>query len=176
MGKLTLVIGGARSGKSRYAVELARSVGDGVVFVATCVVEDAEMRERVERHHRSRPCTWKTVEEPHDVAAALQRVGAEADVVVVDCLTLLVSNLMAAGLNDEQVEEQATAIVATARRVDCHTILVSNDVGCGVVPDNALARRFRDLAGRVNQLVAAAAVEVVMLVAGVPVAIKGDGK
>lgn len=183
MALLTLVTGGARSGKSRWAEELARRQGEPVLYVATARVEDPEMAERVRRHRATRPATWETVECPLDAAAALREHGRRARAVLVDCLTLLVSNLLeqasraAGGVVARGVEEavlsQVEALADAGAALPARVIVVTNEVGSGLVPLSPVARRFRDLAGLANQLLAARAAEVYWLVAGIPVRIKG---
>ena len=177
MAALTFVLGGARSGKSRHAQELAeRAVGrdgGGVLYVATAAAGDGEMAARIARHRASRPAGWTTVEEPLRVSAAVARAGAGTGAILVDCLTLLVSNLLLAheAEGDEAAEAavlaEVGALLAAARAAAAErVILVANEVGLGVVPAYPLGRAFRDAAGRVNQLVAREADEVHFLVAG----------
>ncbi len=177
---LILVTGGSRSGKSRFALQTAMRFPEPRVFLATAQAFDDEMKARIEEHRRSRPAGWSTVEEPREVTRALRGVLQRAGTVVVDCLTLWISNLI---LEDQGFDEQAAAAAAreladaaaetACARSACAVIVVTNEVGSGVVPDNALARRFRDCAGRANQVLAAAAEEVHFLVSGIPLAIKG---
>lgn len=171
MAGLTFVLGGARSGKSRFAARLAARA-ERVVFVATAEPLDAEMRSRIARHRRSRPRSWRTVEAPRGLAAAIAALRGR-ELVLVDCLTLYVSNLVCAGADEERVlADIRRALRALARR-RADAILVANEVGLGIVPASPLARRFRDLAGLVNQEVAAAADRVYIVHAGIPVRIKG---
>jgi adenosylcobinamide kinase/adenosylcobinamide-phosphate guanylyltransferase len=169
-----LVLGGARAGKSTFAVARARAVaGDGgrVAFVATAEAGDGEMTARIARHRTERPAHWDTVESPRALVDALVRLRSVADVVVVDCLTLWVANLL-----DRSDDELAAEIGRLAEEVDrpaFELILVSNEVGLGVHPETALGRRYRDALGRLNQAVAQAAMEVVLLVAGCPLWLKG---
>lgn len=167
-----LVIGGCRSGKSREALRLAAAVAGRRVFVATCVPLDEEMRTRVQRHRQERDDTWITVEEPVDLDGVLARRDAPDRVLLVDCLTLWTGNLLAAGRTDEEIEARAGGLADRVGAARGHVILVTNEVGGGIVPENALARRFRDLAGLVNQRIAAACDRVVWMVAGIPVTIK----
>ena len=171
MGRLTLITGGARSGKSRHAVRLAKVAagGAGVAFVATCVPQDDEMRERVKKHKKARPPGWLTLEEPERPSEAVKR--ADAEVVIVDCITLLVSNLLLAGKEDKVMQE-VSALAAAASEVGRAAFVVTNEVGCGIVPADALTRRFRDLCGEANQLLAERADEVVMMVCGLPLRLK----
>ena len=167
-----LVIGGCRSGKSRQALELARAGEGRRLFVATCVPYDAEMIARVARHRAERDDSWQTLEEPLDLPGVLSRQDAMDRVILVDCLTLWTSNLMAAGLDDAEIEARAGDLARLLAAAKGRVILVSNEVGGGIVPENKVARRFRDLAGLVNQRIAAACHRVVWMVAGIGVTIK----
>jgi adenosylcobinamide kinase/adenosylcobinamide-phosphate guanylyltransferase len=183
---LTLVLGGARSGKSDFAVELALRTGGPVLFVATAEPGDEEMRARIEAHRRQRPRSWRVLEAPRGVGYLLTaEYGGEATVLV-DCVTMLVSNVLLASLPASGafgVAEAKTALDAVRREIGklldameyhpARYILVSNEVGLGVVPDNALARLYRDALGWANRLLAARADEVYLLVAGIPVRVKG---
>ena len=162
-----LIGGGSRSGKSRYALELAQQRGARrPMFLATAQALDGEMAERIRKHREERGDGFVTLEEPFELAAAL-RALPDCDTVVVDCLTLWVSNLMLAGRGIPTEE-----LIAAARATAATVVFVSNEVGCGIVPENALARQFRDLAGALNQRVAAAADEVYWMVFGIPVKVK----
>jgi adenosylcobinamide kinase/adenosylcobinamide-phosphate guanylyltransferase len=173
---LTLILGGARSGKSRFA-QSQFSPGARVVYVATARIGDDEMRARVERHRADRPSAWRTIEEPVALAAAIHRASLDAGSILADCLTVWLANLCWEHRDrpDAEIERiafaEVDAIAATAAGT-CQIVLVSNDVGGGIVPDNPLARRFRDLQGLVNQRVAAAAGRVFLTVAGIPLQIK----
>jgi len=168
-GTFTLITGGARSSKSSYAEALARASGAPVLFVATAEAGDDDMRERIRRHRASRPPEWQTLEEPLSVAVAL-RAHNPSGVVLLDCITLLVSNLLLAG---RPVQPEIQALVDWQRSSEAMLIAVTNEVGLGIVPENALARRYRDELGLANQTLAAAAGQVVLMVAGLPLAIKG---
>ena len=174
MGRLILITGGARSGKSSFAVETAKRLGGKVAFVATCEPRDDEMGARVREHAKKRPPEWSTVVEERDVAFVLRELEGDCNVAVVDCITLLVSNLLLAGKSDEEVIREVRAIADAAGRAGFTTIVVSNEVGSGVVPENRLGRRFRDVAGTANQVVAGRADEVFLTVSGLPLKIKGD--
>jgi adenosylcobinamide kinase/adenosylcobinamide-phosphate guanylyltransferase len=165
-----LILGGARSGKSRFAVESHRAHAH-VSFLATAQPHDADMAARIARHRAERPAHWGTVEEPYDLVPRLR--AADADVVIVDCLTLWVSNLMLRGDADEWIVKQGEELAAVLSLRERDVTLVSNEVGEGVHPPTAEGRRFRDLLGMVNQRVAAAADRVVLMVAGVPLVVKG---
>ena len=171
MANVTLVLGGARSGKSGYAQRAAEAwaarTSADLVFIATAEALDAEMGERIARHRGERDGRWRTVEAPRDLAQALHGLQA-GEVAVVDCLTLWLSNR----LLDETLQGAAEALLAAVGACRAPLWLVSNEVGQGVVPDNALARRFRDEAGRLNQTVAAAADCAVLLTAGLPLVLK----
>jgi adenosylcobinamide kinase/adenosylcobinamide-phosphate guanylyltransferase len=173
---LTLILGGARSGKSRLAEQLAASAGR-IVYVATAQAgDDPEMVERIERHRARRPAAWQTIEEPLALADAVERAAKDADAVLVDCLTIWLSNLFYELRNGthEQVVEAARAeigrIHAAARC--CHVILISNEVGCATIPERAITRAFRDTQGLLNQWTAEAADEVIFTVAGLPLYLK----
>jgi adenosylcobinamide kinase/adenosylcobinamide-phosphate guanylyltransferase len=162
---LTLLLGGARSGKSALAQRLAGRWDGPVTVVVTGQARDAEMAERIARHRAARPAGWETVEEPLELAAALAAASTDT-CVVVDCLTLWVSNLLERGLTDAGVEARARAAAATAAARAAATVAVSNEVGSGIVPAEPLARRYRDLLGQVNAVWVAAADRALLLVAG----------
>ncbi len=179
MGRLVLILGGARSGKSHFAEQLARERGgDRVLFVATAEVRDEEMRARVEKHRRERPAAWRTVEAPRGVGQALRREVHDAAVALVDCMTLLVANVMGdapdpfAEAIAAQVQAEVDALIAAAQAGPAEVIVVSNEVGLGLVPANPLGRAYRDLLGQANQALARAADEVYFLVAGIPIRVK----
>jgi adenosylcobinamide kinase / adenosylcobinamide-phosphate guanylyltransferase len=160
---LTLLLGGARSGKSALALRLATETGRDVVFVATGEARDAEMADRIARHRAERPAHWRTIEEPVALRQALEEAPPET-CVVVDCLSLWVANLLERG--DGDVEEQAATAAAAAAARTARTIVVTNEVGLGIVPATALGRAYRDVLGRVNALWADAAAESLLVVAG----------
>jgi adenosylcobinamide kinase/adenosylcobinamide-phosphate guanylyltransferase len=168
---VTLVLGGARSGKSSFAESLIAAAPKPWVFLATGQAGDAEMATRIRHHRERRGEGWITIEEPLDLTGALHRAAGEGGAVLVDCLTLWVSNLMAAS-RDVAVETarlgDSLPVIATP------IVFVANEVGLGIVPDNALARAFRDEAGRVNQAVAAAATRVYFVAAGLPLVMKDE--
>ena len=174
--KLILVTGGARSGKSRFAEKLAREGGERRFYIATAPVFDAEMAERVARHKALRAKdSWQTIEEETDLVSALSRAAAQgAETILVDCLTLWINNLL---YRDEKLSEEAFASVCgkvldRARELPAQVVMVISEVGLGLVPENALSRRFRDLSGRCAQLAAERADEVYFLIAGIPQRIK----
>lgn len=161
---LTVLIGGARSGKSSLALRLAADSGE-VVFIATAEARDEEMAERIERHRRERPSGWRVVEEPVALRGAVEAAPPTA-CVVVDCLSLWVSNLVDAGWADDAVEAESEKTARAAADRPGPTVVVSNEVGLGVVPATPLGRRYRDLLGHVNAIFAAAAAEALFVVAG----------
>ncbi|MGH6833338.1 MAG: bifunctional adenosylcobinamide kinase/adenosylcobinamide-phosphate guanylyltransferase [Methyloceanibacter sp.] len=165
---VTLVLGGARSGKSRYGEWLIATYPKPWLYIATAEAKDAEMAERIAAHKARREAGWQTVEAPHELPEALA-AAPEGSAVLVDCLTLWLSNLMLGAFDVEKMTSKFEQ--ALSARVG-PTVLVSNEVGLGIVPDNALARRFRDAQGTLNQRLAAQAARVIMMVAGVPVAVK----
>ena len=173
---LIYVTGGARSGKSRFAEARAQQLGGGqlgdggVTYLATAQAFDAEMEARIGRHRSDRPAAWHTIEEPLDVARALQRV--QTPVVLLDCLSLWVSNAMLRGDSEETILHATSELLDTQRGRGGTLIVVSNEVGLGIVPDNALARRYRDALGRVNQAAAAASDEAFLLVSGLELRLK----
>ena len=162
---LTFLLGGARSGKSARATELASRWNGPVSFIATGEPGDEEMAERISRHRAERPREWETIEEPLELEAALSRVPPE-HAVVVDCLSLWVANLLESGKDDEMVGAASERAAAVARKRSSPTIVVSNEVGLGVVPPSPLGRRYRDVLGRVNAHWAAVADEAAFIVAG----------
>jgi len=170
--KITFVIGGARSGKSSFALKCASDASDlsgKKAFIATAQAHDAEMNERIERHKLERGVVWDTFEEPLYPGRTLGEIRDAYDVIVVDCLTLWLSNIM---LADKQIENEIETFCSSLLNVNCSLFIVSNEVGMGIVPENDLARRFRDMAGRLNQKTAAIADEVYLVVAGIPLRIK----
>lgn len=177
---ITLVLGGARAGKSRYALTEAERRGGRMLFVATAEARDEEMRTRINAHRAERGGGWETIEAPSELREELERHLAaqtvEYDTIVVDCLTLWTSNLMERvepEAFEETIRRETSALVEfTKRHRDACWIFISNEVGLGIVPENAVARAYRDALGRVNQIVAAAADNVVLLVAGIPMQIK----
>ena len=167
---LILVLGGARSGKSRFAETWAEAQGGRFVYIATARAEDAEMAARIAEHQARRGKTWRTVEAPLDLAAALAQECRPGQTVLVDCLTLWLSNLMAA---DVDVDQAVQGLLDVLPPLQAPVVIVSNEVGLGIVPMNDLARVFRDHQGRLNQRVAAAADSVVFMAAGLPLYLKG---
>jgi len=179
MGELILILGGARSGKSSLAEKVAWQLGaDDVLYVATAEARDEEMQERIHKHRLQRPSTWRTLEKPLQVASAIEANQSGADVVLLDCMTILVSNIVLQAEQqgadaEEMVKEEVEALIATIARSSATWIIVSNEVGMGLVPAYPLGRIYRDALGRANQRLAAAADHVWFLVAGLPMLLKG---
>jgi adenosylcobinamide kinase / adenosylcobinamide-phosphate guanylyltransferase len=168
-GEIVLLLGGARSGKSHMAQTRAEAMTGELIYVATGEALDAEMHERIERHRADRGARWRTVEAPLELPDVIRRESAPGRVLLVDCLTLWLSNLM---FGERDVAIETDGLLAALRAAQGTVLLVSNEVGMGIVPENALARRFRDEAGRLNQRVAAAAHEVLLVAAGLAVRMK----
>jgi adenosylcobinamide kinase/adenosylcobinamide-phosphate guanylyltransferase len=175
LSEIIFVIGGCRSGKSRHALETAQALaGSRKIFMATCIPCDDEMRQRVARHRQERSSAWQTVEAPILLPEAITANGRKADAILVDCLTLWISNLLMQDETPEKIDGQIRSLTAAIGNAGCPVVLVSNEVGAGVVPDNRLARLFRDWVGSVNQTIAAMADKVIWMVAGIPITIKPD--
>ncbi len=166
---LTMVLGGARSGKSRYAERLVECMPAPWTYIATAEAGDDEMAVRIREHQTRRGPDWTTIEAPHDIGAALGRAPAGSGAVLVDCLTLWLSNQMAA---DADIDAAGEDLIRAIDAAEQPVVMVSNEVGLGIVPDNALAREFRDHAGRLNQRLAEAAGFVVFIAAGLPLYLK----
>ena len=166
-----LGLGGARSGKTGFAERLAMGAGIRPAYLATAQALDSEMRERVESHRRQRKGRFETVEEPLDLAAALETAAGQHDVILVDCLTLWITNLLGAGRDVASAVDQLSDALSGIE--SARVILVSNEVGLGIVPDNPLARTFRDLAGSTHQRMAEICDDVYFVVAGLPLTLKG---
>ena len=170
-GRIIFVIGGARSGKSSFALCRAAALPGKKVYIATAQAFDAEMTERINHHKEERCGDWDTVEEPVRMADAFRSASSGYDIILIDCLTLWLSNLLCGNIDAEKEFEAFLASLLSADRSQ-HIYIVSNEVGQGIVPDNALARRFRDLAGHLNRKVAGIADEVYLVTAGIPLKIK----
>ncbi|MBI5819856.1 MAG: bifunctional adenosylcobinamide kinase/adenosylcobinamide-phosphate guanylyltransferase [Verrucomicrobia bacterium] len=172
--QLVLILGGCRSGKSRFALELGGRLGRRKMFVATAEPFDDEMRQRIARHRADRGRDWQTVEAPIALSEALRDHASGVDVVVLDCLTIWLGNLLCPERQPSRWQGEAIpSLLAELGRRRAHIVVVSNEVGLGIVPDNALTRQFRDEQGRLNQQVAAIADCVVFMAAGLPMILKG---
>lgn len=174
MKKVIFIFGGIRSGKSGYAVNLAKKTGKKVLFIATAAPLDKEMKKRIKLHKLSRPRHWKLIEEGKKVDTVLSGTKIKYDAILIDCLGFLVSNLMAENLKDKIILNKIEKLADAAKKTGTTVILVSNEVGSGLVPINLLARRFSDLLGFANQIIAKKSDKVIFMHAGIPVIIKGD--
>jgi len=177
LGKaITLVLGGVRSGKSRFAQTLAAR-SSSVAFIATAQPFDEEMRQKIDRHQMDRPKEWRTIEEPLELDRVLTDEAPKHRMLVVDCLTLYAANLLEAERgNLAAIEERLQRFYAALRSVPCSVALVSNEVGSGVVPPYPEGRKYRDVLGEINQRVASLADNVLLMVAGLPLALKGTAE
>ncbi|HHY14333.1 MAG TPA: bifunctional adenosylcobinamide kinase/adenosylcobinamide-phosphate guanylyltransferase [Thermoanaerobacterales bacterium] len=181
-GKFFFITGGARSGKSTFAEKLALSISDKVLYIATSEVLDEEMARRVELHKSSRPPSWKTIEEPLNIDTILTKCGNDFQVVLVDCLTLFVTNhlfdkkygedLDSMVKRENEIHNKVKKLAEVCVEINSNIIVVSNEVGMGLVPDNPLGRFYRDILGRSNQVMANKAHEVYFMVSGLPIKIK----
>ncbi len=172
--KIIFITGGARSGKSYFAQELARKFPGLKAYLATAQALDEEMAERIRRHQKNRPEDWQTLEEPLEVPECIEGHGDYFGLILLDCLTLWISNLIMAGWNEPRILEEADRLLNVCQKVNCSLILVGNEVGMGIVPDNPQARLFRDLSGLIQQKVARRADEVFFMVSGLAQKIKGE--
>jgi adenosyl cobinamide kinase/adenosyl cobinamide phosphate guanylyltransferase len=174
IGKI-LITGGCRCGKSTYALNLAEGHTNRV-FMATAEARDREMAERIERHKRQRNNTWRTIEEPLELAGSLAREMGPGGLVVIDCLTLWLSNLLVRGDTCESIMDKVNTLTEMIQDTPGNLIVITNEVGWGIVPEHELARQFRDLAGFANQRLAEVCSRVVLMVSGLPVIIKGESR
>ena len=175
--QIILLLGGARSGKSHYAQQLAAELGSKVLFVATGEGLDEEMQARIAEHKKGRPKIWRTLEVTTGVGKKVDKQIGDAEVVVIDCITLLISNLLHGKADypeaEKRVQAEINGLINAMDKLDTTFIIVSNEVGMGLVPDNKLGRIYRDLLGKANQLLAKHATEVYLMVACLPVQVKG---
>jgi adenosylcobinamide kinase / adenosylcobinamide-phosphate guanylyltransferase len=169
--QIILVTGGARSGKSKYAEQRAQQLGGRRLYLATAESNDEEMAQRIAEHKKRRGNNWVTIEEPMELSSALLAQRGRTDCALVDCLTIWLSNLLL-HRDADFVEDRVDQFLGTLPQLDFHVVLVTNEVGWGIVPDNLLARQFRDLAGWANQQIATVATEVILMVAGIPMVVK----
>lgn len=169
----TLILGGARSGKSSYAERLCEKTGLDLVYIATGEASDKEMQKRIEHHKKNRGDKWVTIEEPVDISSMITLHSNKNTVILVDCLTIWLSNLM---YRKSNIQEETDVLINAIKKAPGPVFLVSNEVGQGIVPENALARDFRDEAGRLNQKMAAATQNVDFILAGLPLSLKKNGQ
>ena len=175
--RLTLITGPARSGKTRLAVQWALNLSLPRTYIATAQGLDSEMAERIHRHQAERGSAFQTLEEPLNISSCLKGIQPQCSVVVVDCLTLWVSNLLGVtGEEGQGVHEKFDELIAVLKNIQTPVILIGNEVGWGIVPENALARTFRDLNGRLHQEIAQIADQVILMVSGIPLVVKGKGE
>jgi adenosylcobinamide kinase/adenosylcobinamide-phosphate guanylyltransferase len=178
---LVLILGGARSGKSAYAEKLAAELGQRILYIATAEAGDEEMVQRIAAHRLARPATWQTLEVPRHLGAALAEVKDTLDALLLDCLTLLVSNILlvmegkSATDIEAAVQAELESIITSQARLGAPLIVVSNEVGLGLAPPYPLGRVYRDVLGRANQYLAARANRVIFMVAGLPMVVKDEG-
>jgi len=168
MGKLIFILGGARAGKSSFALQLAQKSGKRVVFIATATPIDSEMRVRIKNHKNARPKSWKTIEVTNNLD---KKIDPKNGVILVDCLTIYVYHLMK-NFNQDKILNHIKKIIRAIRKSKSKIIVVSNEVGSGIVPNNKLSREYRDILGRVNQMFALASDEFYLMFAGIPIEIK----
>jgi adenosylcobinamide kinase/adenosylcobinamide-phosphate guanylyltransferase len=171
--KLILITGGCRSGKSQFALDYANRHFRKKLYLATCEALDEEMEKRIEVHKKKRGVDWQTVEEPIDIAEAIRQYENDAEVILLDCITLWLSNLLMRQESDDEITSEVSRLMETVKKGQPSLIFVSNEVGMGIVPVEPLGRRFRDLAGMANQKIAEAADRVVFMVSGIPIFMKG---
>ncbi|MDO8749069.1 MAG: bifunctional adenosylcobinamide kinase/adenosylcobinamide-phosphate guanylyltransferase [Candidatus Omnitrophota bacterium] len=172
MSEFIFILGGARSGKSAYALNLAKEKSRKVLYIATAEAGDSEMKSRISKHKASRPRYWKTIEEPLDLIGALKEQRCKYEVIIIDCLTLYLSNLMHKGLAQGAIIKRIKDAAGYIKAMKESVMVISNEVGLGIVPENKLAREFRDIAGLSNQIMTKAADGVVFIQAGIPVKLK----
>jgi len=183
--KSILLLGGARSGKSHYAQELAKQTAAKVLFVATATAGDEDMRLRIENHKRSRPAAWRTLEAPLNTGKEIEAGIEDEQLVLVDCITLLVNNIFCRydepefdrvedSVLETEVIAEISGLIECLRKIEAFFIIISNEVGLGIVPDNRMGRLYRDILGRANQMLAQSCDEVYLLVAGIPLRVKAQ--
>jgi len=172
IGEIIFISGGVRSGKSNYALMLAKKMDEKVVFLATGSAEDEEMEERIKLHKKNRSSSWKTVEEGRDIIPVLLTIKPPHKIIIIDCLTFLVSNFLLDHHTEEFITEYIERIAKIILKSPHTAIIVSNEVGWGVVPESALGRKFRDILGKSNQILAKYAQQVYLMVSGIPINLK----
>ena len=171
--KIIYVTGGCRSGKSRYALDYANRHFSRKIYLATCEALDEEMAQRIERHKKTRGPEWQTVEEPIEIADRIRQYQDRAEVILLDCITLWLSNLLMKWDLDSKIMDEAQRMIDVIGQTQTSLIIVSNEVGMGIVPADPLSRRFRDLSGMISQNIAEVADSVVFMVSGIPMFLKG---
>ena len=172
--KIIFITGGCRSGKSRYALDYANRHFSKKLYLATCQVLDEEMAQRVEEHRKMRGPEWQTIEEPLEIVEKLEDCWDQADVILLDCMTLWLSNLLRKWDKDSKIMAEVERLVDHIKYSAIPLIIVSNEVGMGIVPRDALSRRFRDLSGTMNQRIAETANTMILMISGIPIFLKGE--
>lgn len=172
--KIIFITGAVRSGKSQFALQLGKHFPGPKAYLATAQALDAEMADRIKKHKETRPLDWETIEEPRQIVKAIKEKGEKFCLMLIDCLTLWIANLLMAGWSAERILTETDEFLMACRRAACSFIMVSNEVGWGIVPDNESARLFRDVNGMVHQKIAQEADEVYLMVCGLPHRIKGE--
>ena len=172
MTEIILILGGARSGKSRFAVDFVRKGRDRAVYIATAPACDSEMRLRIQKHKKSRPKNWLTIETGTDIIGALKKIPASRGAIIIECIGTYVSNLMRDGFGGAKITANIKQILKQARALNRKFIIVSNEVGGGLVPETASGRLFRDITGNINQIIARCADQVYLVTAGIPARLK----
>jgi len=173
MKSIQLILGGCRSGKSRYALNHANKQWKGKkYFIATCEALDHEMQQRIDCHKKERGPDWQTIECPIDIDQAIAQCAHQQSGILLDCITLWISNMMCKELTETQIKNQIISLTKTLSLIECSINIVSNEVGLGIVPENLMARQYRDIVGFANQQIAAVANQVILMVAGIPLSIK----
>ncbi|MGB9697961.1 MAG: bifunctional adenosylcobinamide kinase/adenosylcobinamide-phosphate guanylyltransferase [Thermodesulfobacteriota bacterium] len=171
--KIVFITGGVRSGKSQFALQIGKEYPGPKAYLATAQALDKEMAQRIKRHKESRAEEWQTIEEPREIVKTIKERGAEFGIILIDCLTLWISNLLLTGWSAEKILRETDDFLKVAHQIKCSLIIVSNEVGWGIVPDNEVARSFRDITGIVHQKLGQEADEVYLMVCGLPHRLKG---
>jgi len=175
MGKKVIFItGGCRSGKSRYALDYANQHFSKKIYLATCEALDEEMAQRIEHHKKMRGPEWHTIEEPVEIVDKIRQYGDKVEVILLDCITLWLSNLLTKGNDDLKIKDGINRLMEILKQTSTSLIVVSNEVGMGIVPADSLSRQFRDLSGMVNQRIAEMVDTVIFMVSGIPIFLKGE--
>jgi len=171
MSKLIFITGPVRSGKSNFAVNLAKKSKKKIIFIATCKPVDTEMKERIKKHQQQRPKEWITIEEEIDLGSVLRKISKDK-LIIIDCITLWVSNLFFHNFNEKEILKIVNDLISIIKRKGLSVIIVSNEVGWGIIPNNKIARNFRDIMGIIHQKISESSNEIYLLVSGIPIKLK----